>query len=60
MSEPFMHDDRTLEGLPRCRSIFKPSEQETIRCELTDGHEGEHSSQWEWSDDEDEGRPADV
>ena len=58
MSEPFyMHSDRTLEGLPRCKSTFHPSEQETIRCELTEGHKEAHSSQWEWENEE---RPADV
>lgn len=44
----------TWQGLPRCKSIFKPSEQETIRCELEAGHEGEHSSSWEWEECDEE------
>ncbi len=47
-----MHSDRTLEGLPRCKSVFHPSDGEIIRCELTEGHDGEHSSQWEWEDED--------
>jgi hypothetical protein len=41
----------TWEGLPRCKSVFHPSEDECIRCELTEGHGHEHSASWEWEEE---------
>jgi hypothetical protein len=41
----------TWEGLPRCKSVFHPSGDESIRCELTEGHGHEHSASWEWEEE---------